>query len=207
MMTTLLAVSALLAQDPVKEKLDEFRKAFKEAESEKERQETLKGFGDLRDDRIVAEITPLLTRGSDPIRIAAAGILGEYRDDRHNAGAARALLDAMRRQRSSAVRLALVRAYGETDCEAVAHWLVPSLRSPELLLAQTSAAVAGRVRSKQLVMPLIQRLAEAQAPQEAALKEACRAALISTTGQDLPTAAAYATWWREHRESFEDPTD
>jgi HEAT repeat protein len=200
-----------LAQDPI----EEFRAAFDGARDEKNREASFAILARVRDPRVVDEASRYLARGSDAIRTAAAGVLAEYRD---NETAALALLLAVDRQKSTEVKVALIRAYGATDGEGAARWLVPYVREVDFDIAQAAAEVAGQVRTGELVMPMIQKLAEMDAalafvthgrgetPEEG-LQAALRAALRATTGQDLDKASAYAAWWKQNRATFRDPPD
>jgi HEAT repeat protein len=206
-MAAALLLAAALLQDPPRS-VEAFRAAFAAAGDDLARAEAFARLPAEPDERVVDLVAPLLAGGSEPIRLLASDALGRQKG---SVGAAAALLEAVPRQPSVAIKSTLLREVGRTGfaCEALAKELALFLRDPDLEVGRAAAEACGKIGGPTLVMPLILRLAEAEAavaetpPAKAGpvteLRDACRRALLEITRQELPSAQAYAEWWKANR--------
>lgn len=197
-MAVLLAALAIL-QAPPERSAAAFRRALEAATDDLRRAEAFALLPADPDEDAVAAVAPLLIRGSVPIRLKAAEALGRQAG---SVTAAAALLEALSRQETPAQKAELLRRVGQINCgcTVLELRLRALMRDPEPEVARAAVEGAAPTGNRALIMPLILRLAQAEGDgKDAALREACLAALEKLTGQKLADARAYAAWWKQNR--------
>lgn len=202
-MAALLAALAVL-QAPPERSAAAFRRALAAATDDLRRAEAFALLPEDPDEKSVDAVAPLLIQASAPIRLKAAEALGRQAG---SIPAAAALLEALSRQETPAMKAEMLRRVGQINCgcTVLELQLRGLLRDPEPEVARAAVEAAGPTANRALIMPLILRLAQAEGDGVAADRDACLDALGKLTGQKLDGARAYAAWWKQNRrpdESF-----
>ncbi len=113
-----------------------------------------------RHERIVAELTPLLTEASLPVRMITARMLSQFTQVE---AAPRELLNGLKSQansgkKQSCVRIEILRALGNLRYKPAASEVARMVEDREVWVAKAAIDACGRIRTAEAIDPLLKAL-------------------------------------------------
>lgn len=226
-MTTLVLLATLFVQDDPAKKLEDFKAAMKEAGDDETKQAAaLNQLRNLKHDSIRDEAAKWAGKGKGPVRQAACDVLGAFKGDKKAFDAIHA---ALKSERTVDAKAELVGPLAQTVDGDLVKQFIPFLKDKEPSIAGKAVSFAATIRSKDLIDPLIDIVAEledvkdnftmagesvagaelktkspAQKRKDACLEPA-RSALKSLTGESCDKASEWRAWWNKNKKDFTVP--
>jgi len=170
------------------------------ASKERVRLAALLGFARIRAPYapVVPRLVELLQQGNEETRRAAIRALENQKD----LAATDALVAALQDRRPG-LRVMAAHALGHLGATRAAPALAQCLLASDWPLQKAAAEALGRIRVKESVAPLLERLEQ----EEGLLKEVVLDALVAITGQDFRYRVEnWRRWWDRYGEGFEVPS-
>ena len=133
---------------------------YKVGAKDDEKIQAVNYLGQYRHERIVAELTPLLTEASVPVRVMTARLLSGFTQVD---SAAAALVGGLKSQANSGkkqtcVRIEILRGLGALRCKSAAADVAKLVDDKEVWVAKAAIDAAGRIRTLESIEPLIKAL-------------------------------------------------
>jgi hypothetical protein len=133
---------------------------YKVGAKDDEKIQAVNYLGQYRHERIVAELTPLLTEASVPVRVMTARLLSGFTQVD---SASAALVGGLKSQANSGkkqtcVRIEILRGLGALRCKSAASDVAKLVDDKEVWVAKAAIDAAGRIRTLESIEPLIKAL-------------------------------------------------